>query len=37
MDHSYVCYVSQHVSALLAVLSETTLDIIGRHVEVYFF
>jgi len=37
MDHPYVCYVSQHVSAFLAILSETTLDIIGRHLKVYFF
>jgi hypothetical protein len=37
MDHPYVCYVSQHVSASLAILSETTLDIIGRHLKVYFF
>ena len=37
MDYPYVCYVSQHFSAFLAILSETTLDIIGRHLKVYFF
>ena len=37
MDHHYVCYASLNVSAILAILSETTVDIIGRHLKVYFF
>jgi len=28
---------SLHVSVFLAILSENTLDIIGRHLNVYFF
>jgi hypothetical protein len=36
MDHPYVCYVSLHVSAFLAILSETTFDIIERYMKVYF-